>query len=89
MKEIVDALVAVKSSRDASAFLRALWSPQEVLAIKHRLRAIQMLRSGVSHRQVRDRLGIGIATVTRAARVLREHPQIIDKVLGPKPDEIE
>lgn len=58
---------------DAQALDRALQqllSPSEYQEIAKRLQIFQLLAQGVPQRQIAQRLGVGIATVSRGARVL-------------------
>jgi len=52
--------------------LRAILTPQELEAIPKRLEIVKMLKQGVSQREIADKLGLGIATVTRGSRELKK-----------------
>jgi Trp operon repressor len=63
------------------AFLQLLLTPQELNALRHRWQAFQLSLAGHSQREIRDTLGVSIATATRAARVVRESPEIVEMIL--------
>jgi TrpR family trp operon transcriptional repressor len=52
--------------------LTDLLSPAEFLEISKRLQIFNRLKAGVPQRQIAEELGVGIATVTRGSRALKE-----------------
>jgi uncharacterized protein YerC len=82
MVRLEQALIDIRSTREAVAFLAALWSRHEVYAVKKRWQAVQLLRDGKTQRIVSYKLQIGIATVTRSARMLRDHKRILETIIG-------
>lgn len=48
-----------------------LLTPSEVDAIRERWEIVKLLRAGRSQREVRDLLGVGVATVSRGSRQLK------------------
>lgn len=67
------ALVAVNSPSEAAAFLQTLTTPKEITTFRHRWDAIQLALGGATQREVRDALGVSIATATRSAHAAREN----------------
>jgi len=64
-------LQKLESQQQVSNFLEALLTPKELDEIANRMEIIRLLRLGTSQREVAQQLGVGIATVTRGARVLK------------------
>jgi TrpR family trp operon transcriptional repressor len=52
--------------------LRALLTPNEVKEMLHRLQILSLLKQGTPQRDIAKQLGVGIATVTRGSRALKE-----------------
>lgn len=51
--------------------LRDLLTPNELIDVANRLQIFEMLEQGVPQRQIADKLGVGIATVTRGSNTLK------------------
>lgn len=71
------ALVAVRSPSEGAAFLLTLMTPKEISTFRHRWDAIQLASGGATQREIRDALGVSIATATRAAHAARENEKTI------------
>ncbi len=71
-KELIDYLLAVKTPAEMEKALRALLTPAEFAEIANRLQIINLLKAGEPQRKIADRLGVGIATVSRGARALKD-----------------
>jgi len=71
-KELIDYLLAVKTPAKMEKALRALLTPAEFAEIANRLQIINLLKAGEPQRKIADRLGVGIATVSRGARALKD-----------------
>ena len=52
--------------------LNALLTPNEISEMQRRLQIFSLLEEGVSQREIAKQLGVGIATVTRGSRALKE-----------------
>ena len=72
--ELIDYLLAVKTPEGMEEALRALLTPAEFADITNRLQIIKRLQAGVPQRRIAEQLGVGIATVSRGARALKEIP---------------
>lgn len=73
LKDLAKEFLRIKSQKEMEEFLVALLTPQEVDAIPKRLQIVKMLKNGVTQRKVAERLGIGIATVTRGSKELKKN----------------
>ncbi len=72
IKELIDYLLAVKSPEEMEKALRALLTPAEFDDIVNRLQIFHMLEAGEPQRKIAEHLGVGIATVSRGARALKD-----------------
>jgi TrpR family transcriptional regulator, trp operon repressor len=69
--ELVNHLLAQKSKKDMENALRELLTASELVDVANRLQIFQMLEEGVPQRQIAEKLGVGIATVTRGSNTLK------------------
>ena len=69
---LVNHLLAQKSSKKMEKVLRQLLTSSELTEVNNRLQIIEMLEQGIPQRQIADRLGVGIATVTRGSSILKQ-----------------
>ncbi len=72
LDELLDHLLAVESREQLHQALEGLLSPSELVEISKRLQIFKLLKAGVPQRQIAETLGVGIATVTRGSRALKE-----------------
>lgn len=72
-QELIDHLLAARDSETLEQALTDLLTPSELSEISKRLQIFKRLEAGVPQRQIAEELGVGIATVTRGSRVLKEN----------------
>ena len=68
---LVEHLLAAHDPSSMRRLLEGLLTPAELHAIGQRLQIAQLLKAGVSQREIAKRLGVGIATVTRGSREIK------------------
>lgn len=71
LNELLEVLLEMKSKEKMEDFLRGILTPTEIEEVSQRLQIIKMLKDGVRQQVIAERLGVGIATVTRGARELK------------------
>jgi len=80
-----DLLNAVRrASRDAKlldAFLCDLLTPDEYKELIRRWHIVRELHQGIPQRRIASRLGMGIATITRGSRMLKNKQGGFHKIL--------
>ena len=69
---LVNHLLDQESAAAMEKALRDLLTPNELIDVANRLQIFEMLEQGVPQRQIADRLGVGIATVTRGSNTLKK-----------------
>ena len=75
IQELVEHLYAADSQASLAAMLRALLTPSEYDEVSKRLQIFKLLRAGMPQRQIAEKLGVGIATVTRGSRALKQETE--------------
>ena len=69
--DLLQALALLREPAQVELFLRDLLTPYERESIAERWAIVQALQRGETQRQVRDRLGCSITTVSRGAKQLK------------------
>ncbi len=67
-RRFYEAVAAVRSPDECQHFLRDLCTPAELEAMVDRWRAVELLKSGYTYREISQRTGISVTTVGRVAR---------------------
>ena len=68
---LIEHLISASTGAQMTEMLEALLTPGELQNIATRLEIAQLLRSGMTQRDIAKQLGVGIATVTRGSRELK------------------
>lgn len=76
MKDLVQFLTEVDDESVLEKRLKVLLTPNEISEMMSRLKIIALLDEGVPQRDIAKQLGVGIATVTRGSRALKELKEI-------------
>lgn len=69
--EFVDELLKIDSRKDMADFLHGILTPAEIEEIPKRLQIIKLLKSGMPQKEIAEKLGVGIATVTRGSKEVK------------------
>ncbi|MEZ4754499.1 MAG: Trp family transcriptional regulator [Bdellovibrionota bacterium] len=72
LKSLCKHIASCKSEKQVEDFLEAILSPKELIEIPTRLEIIKLLKAGLPQREIAESLGVGIATITRGARELKQ-----------------
>jgi uncharacterized protein YerC len=81
MVELEAAFVAMKTRSETLAFLKMLLTDRELSQCRKRWSKCQMIAAGVPHWEIQKSLGGGIATISRAAKAVRDNPKIVRRLL--------
>ena len=60
------------SQEKLTNLLKGLLTPSEIMELAQRIRIVQLLKKGVGQHKIAEKLGIGVATVTRGSKELQE-----------------
>ncbi len=71
-RDLLDYLLTVNSHIEMLHVLESLLTPAELSEITKRLQIFRMLEAGVPQRKIAEQLGVGIATVSRGSRALKQ-----------------
>lgn len=72
LDELISVLQAMKSKEEMLNLLEGILTPKELEEIPTRLQIIRMLKQGTPQHEIAEKLGIGIATVTRGSKELQK-----------------
>jgi TrpR-related protein YerC/YecD len=75
LQDLLQAFLQLKTVDEIDRFLKDLCTPQELKALAERWRVCQLLNEGtLSYREINEKTGASLATITRVARFLKEEP---------------
>jgi TrpR-related protein YerC/YecD len=69
-RNLVAAILTLRSVEECRAFLRDLCTPAELQAMADRWAVVECLRRGLPYREVHRLTGVSVTTVARVARYL-------------------
>ena len=75
LEALCAAFLKLKTAEECRLFLLDLCTPAEVLALTERWKIARLLdEADLSYREIHDRTGGSLATITRVARFLKQEP---------------
>lgn len=72
IEELIKMLLEIRTKEEMYDFLQGILTPKELLELPNRLQIVKMLKSGISHHDIAEKLHVGVATVTRGSREIQE-----------------
>lgn len=72
INDLAQALSQVKSEAEMLDFLKGLLTLGELEEIARRLQIVKLLKEGLSQREIAEKLKVGIATVTRGSKEIKQ-----------------
>ena len=69
-RNLVAAMMTMKSPEECRAFLRDLCTPAELQAMADRWAVVECLRRGLPYREIHRQTGVSVTTIGRVARYL-------------------
>ena len=69
-RNLVSAMLTLRSVEECRAFLRDLCTPAELQAMADRWAVVECLRRGLPYRQIHQHTGVSVTTIGRVARYL-------------------
>lgn len=67
MDELINVLMKIHKKEDMPALLRDLLTPSELQSVVERVQIFKMLKQGIPHRTISQKLKVSIAKVTRGS----------------------
>jgi len=69
--ELIEAFLINKTGEQMKDFLYGILTPKEIDQLSTRLQIVRMLKKGIPQQKISEYLNVGVATVTRGSRELR------------------
>lgn len=70
--DLVRTFCNLRSDIEVADFLKGILTPQELAAVSARLQIIKKLKAGVPQHDIAAQLGVGVATVTRGSKEIKQ-----------------
>lgn len=68
---LAEELLKANSKEKIENLLRGLLTPKEIEEFAKRIELVRLLKKGVAQHEIAEKLGMGVATVSRGARELK------------------
>jgi Trp operon repressor len=81
LRLITDTLWQIKDKEDFVWVVEDVLTPWEITEIADRILIIKMLKSGLSQREIAEKLWVSITTVSRGSRLLQYDRKAIQKYI--------
>jgi len=72
IKDLIAVMLQVQNQEDMLDLLKGLLTVGELEEIARRLQIVKLLKAGMSQRDIAEKLKVGIATVTRGSKELKQ-----------------
>ena len=72
LKELIQTLLSIEDEEEMLNFLEGILTTKELDEIPTRLQIVKMLKADISQHEIAEKLGVGIATVTRGATEIKK-----------------
>ena len=69
--ELIEAFLVNNTREQMQDFLYGILTPKEIDQLSTRLQIVRMLKKGIPQQKISEYLNVGVATVTRGSRELR------------------
>ncbi len=70
--KLAKAFLQNQTSEEMTDFLTGILTPKELAELSTRLDIVIMLKKGVTQHAIAEKLGVGVATVTRGSKELQQ-----------------
>jgi len=81
IKELSKTIAELKSEKEVYSFLVELLTESEINVLSKRWRILNMLKEGLTQREISKNLGVSLCKVTRGSKILKDKNSIIRKIL--------
>ena len=73
LNELIDTLLRFNTREEMLDFLHGILTAKELEEIPTRLQIVKMLKKNIAQQTIAEKLGVGIATVTRGSKELQKN----------------
>ncbi len=71
-KQLINAVMALRSAKEAKRFFRDLLTEEEIIEFSKRWQAAKMLNNGISYADIEKETGLSSRTIARVAKWLND-----------------
>ncbi|MBP7832240.1 MAG: transcriptional regulator [Candidatus Levybacteria bacterium] len=72
LNNLISEFLKIKNEAEMKTFLEGILTPKELIELPTRLEIVRLLKSGVAQHEIAEKLGVGIATVTRGSKEIQK-----------------
>ncbi len=72
LESLANAFLKHQNYEEMVEFLEAILTPKELAELSTRLEIVRMLKQDIPQHTIAERLGVGVATVTRGSKELQQ-----------------
>jgi TrpR-related protein YerC/YecD len=70
IRKLMQVISLIENQEEALCFFTDLCTPAELEAMADRWQVVPLIRAGVPYREIHERTGVSVATITRVARCI-------------------
>lgn len=70
-QELIEAILSCNTSEEVDNLLKGILTPKELDELPKRLQIVKMIKQGVPQHTIAEKLGVGVATVSRGSREIQ------------------
>ena len=71
IKHLAEAVLKNKTAEEMVNFLKGILTSKEIMEMSTRLEIVKMLKKGIPQRVIAEKIGVGVATITRGSKELQ------------------
>jgi TrpR family trp operon transcriptional repressor len=72
LDNFLNEVLVLEDKHELLEFLKGILTPKELEEIPNRLEIIRLLKQGLPQHQIAEKLGVGVATVTRGSKEIQK-----------------
>jgi TrpR family transcriptional regulator, trp operon repressor len=72
LDEFINLLLKTRGKEEMYDLLRGILTAKELIEIPNRLQIVKMLKRGIPHHDIAGKLHVGVVTVTRGSREIKQ-----------------
>ncbi len=71
MNSLIKSLLKAKDEKEMKNLAKGLFTPSEIAEFEQRIQIVKMLKKGTPQHEIAEKLGVGVATVSRGAKEIK------------------